>query len=218
MQAPRSPHDRVYVLPLLTIKMNKGTGAPPTTNHTIIVITLSEPMSDRLAQQATDMSLCYVPYKACEHCGFGAGAQSAVLLYAQLPLLAPFTAIPMLRRGFDMSAAECQVYFASCTFSQMCVTPHSSFSLRPPVLEIVNCCECTIPNNLCSLICCMAGVVMGCPSDSPDDYTALQELKAKPKLREKFSVQDSWVEFDVSSALLTASKPPCCCCSIAACH
>lgn len=38
---------------------------------------------------------------------------------------------------------------------------------------------------------------MGCPSDSPDDYTALQELKAKPKLREKFHVQDSWVEYDV---------------------
>lgn len=31
VQAPRSPHDRVYVLPLLTIKMNKGTGTPPIT-------------------------------------------------------------------------------------------------------------------------------------------------------------------------------------------
>ena len=43
-----------------------------------------------------------------------------------------------------------------------------------------------------------AGVVTSVPSDSPDDYTALQELKAKPKLREKFGVQDSWVEYDVS--------------------
>ncbi|KAL3159318.1 hypothetical protein ABBQ32_011271 [Trebouxia sp. C0010 RCD-2024] len=41
------------------------------------------------------------------------------------------------------------------------------------------------------------GVVMGCPSDSPDDYTALNELKAKPKLREKFHVEDAWVEYDV---------------------
>ena len=28
VQAPRSPYDRVYVLPLLTIKTNKGTGLP----------------------------------------------------------------------------------------------------------------------------------------------------------------------------------------------
>lgn len=51
---------------------------------------------------------------------------------------------------------------------------------------------------------CVAGVVMGCPSDSPDDYTALNELKAKPKLREKFHVQDAWVEFDVSTITFTA--------------
>ena len=31
VQAPRSPYDRVYVLPLLTIKTNKGTGLPPIT-------------------------------------------------------------------------------------------------------------------------------------------------------------------------------------------
>ena len=57
---------------------------------------------------------------------------------------------------------------------------------------------------------CPAGVVMGCPSDSPDDYTALQELKAKPKLREKFNVQDSWVEYDVRtlSHLLTPLLTP----------
>lgn len=43
-----------------------------------------------------------------------------------------------------------------------------------------------------------AGVVTSVPSDSPDDYTALQELKSKPKLREKFLVEDAWVEYDVS--------------------
>ena len=43
-----------------------------------------------------------------------------------------------------------------------------------------------------------AGVVTSVPSDSPDDYTALQELKSKPKLREKFHVEDAWVEYDVS--------------------
>lgn len=31
VQGPRSSHDRVYVLPLLTIKLNKGTGSPSTT-------------------------------------------------------------------------------------------------------------------------------------------------------------------------------------------
>lgn len=51
---------------------------------------------------------------------------------------------------------------------------------------------------------CCAGVVMGCPSDSPDDYTALNELKAKPKLREKFHVQDAWVEYAVSAVAVTA--------------
>ena len=42
-----------------------------------------------------------------------------------------------------------------------------------------------------------AGVVTSVPSDSPDDYTALNELKAKPKLREKFSVEDAWVDYEV---------------------
>lgn len=46
-----------------------------------------------------------------------------------------------------------------------------------------------------------AGVVTSVPSDSPDDYTALQELKSKPKLREKFHVEDAWVEYDVSPAV-----------------
>ncbi|GAX85489.1 hypothetical protein CEUSTIGMA_g12905.t1 [Chlamydomonas eustigma] len=37
------------------------------------------------------------------------------------------------------------------------------------------------------------GVVTSVPSDSPDDYIALQDLKKKPKLREKFNVLDEWV-------------------------
>ncbi|KAG2427994.1 hypothetical protein HXX76_011980 [Chlamydomonas incerta] len=37
------------------------------------------------------------------------------------------------------------------------------------------------------------GVVTSVPSDSPDDYTALQDLKKKPKLREKYGVADEWV-------------------------
>lgn len=55
-----------------------------------------------------------------------------------------------------------------------------------------------------SLVSPVAGVVMGCPSDSPDDYTALNELKAKPAFRQKFQVQDAWVEFDVSDMAVTA--------------
>lgn len=37
------------------------------------------------------------------------------------------------------------------------------------------------------------GIVTSVPSDSPDDYTALTDLKKKPKLREKFGVKDEWV-------------------------
>eukprot|EP00877_Chromochloris_zofingiensis_P006950 jgi/Chrzof1/2508/Cz11g18070.t1 len=37
------------------------------------------------------------------------------------------------------------------------------------------------------------GIVTSVPSDSPDDYTALQDLKKKPKLREKYGVKDEWV-------------------------
>ena len=37
------------------------------------------------------------------------------------------------------------------------------------------------------------GVVMSAPSDSPDDYMALADLKRKDKLREKFRVLDEWV-------------------------
>ncbi len=36
-------------------------------------------------------------------------------------------------------------------------------------------------------------MVTSVPSDSPDDYTALQDLVKKPKLREKYGVEDDWV-------------------------
>ena len=48
---------------------------------------------------------------------------------------------------------------------------------------------------------------MSCPSDSPDDYTALNELKAKPAFRQKFQVQDAWVDFDVSETAVTPLDP-----------
>jgi len=42
------------------------------------------------------------------------------------------------------------------------------------------------------------GVVTSVPSDSPDDFMALGDLKAKPALRQKFGVLDEWVlPFDV---------------------
>eukprot|EP00884_Botryococcus_braunii_P021860 jgi/Botrbrau1/8358/Bobra.0046s0019.1 len=37
------------------------------------------------------------------------------------------------------------------------------------------------------------GVVTSVPSDSPDDYAALQDLKKKEPLRRKYGVQDDWV-------------------------
>jgi leucyl-tRNA synthetase len=37
------------------------------------------------------------------------------------------------------------------------------------------------------------GIVTSVPSDSPDDYMALKDLKSKPALRQKFRVQDEWV-------------------------
>ncbi|KAJ0987203.1 hypothetical protein J5N97_005559 [Dioscorea zingiberensis] len=37
------------------------------------------------------------------------------------------------------------------------------------------------------------GIVTSVPSDSPDDYMALQDLKSKPALRSKFGVKDEWV-------------------------
>lgn len=42
------------------------------------------------------------------------------------------------------------------------------------------------------------GIVTSVPSDAPDDYAALEDLKNKPKLREKFGIKDEWVlPFDV---------------------
>lgn len=38
------------------------------------------------------------------------------------------------------------------------------------------------------------GVVTSVPSDSPDDYMALLDLKSKPAFRAKFGVKDEWVE------------------------
>lgn len=37
------------------------------------------------------------------------------------------------------------------------------------------------------------GIVTSVPSDSPDDYAALVDLKKKQALREKYSIQDSMV-------------------------
>ena len=37
------------------------------------------------------------------------------------------------------------------------------------------------------------GIVTSVPSDAPDDFIALQDLKAKPALREKYGVKDEWV-------------------------
>ncbi|EKX38614.1 hypothetical protein GUITHDRAFT_158495 [Guillardia theta CCMP2712] len=37
------------------------------------------------------------------------------------------------------------------------------------------------------------GVVTSVPSDAPDDYQALMDLKNKPALREKYGVKDEWV-------------------------
>ena len=37
------------------------------------------------------------------------------------------------------------------------------------------------------------GIVTSVPSDAPDDYAALMDLKNKPKLREKFNIIDEWV-------------------------
>lgn len=37
------------------------------------------------------------------------------------------------------------------------------------------------------------GIVTSVPSDAPDDYAALRDLKNKPLLREKFGVKDEMV-------------------------
>ncbi|KAM0925942.1 hypothetical protein ACQ4PT_003819 [Festuca glaucescens] len=46
------------------------------------------------------------------------------------------------------------------------------------------------------------GIVTSVPSDSPDDYMALQDLITKPALRTKFGVKDEWVlPFNVISII-----------------
>jgi leucyl-tRNA synthetase len=37
------------------------------------------------------------------------------------------------------------------------------------------------------------GIVTSVPSDAPDDWAALRDLKQKPALREKYKVLDEWV-------------------------
>ena len=49
------------------------------------------------------------------------------------------------------------------------------------------------------------GIVTSVPSDAPDDFIALMDLKRKDKLREKFGVKDEWVlPFEVSPFILIA--------------
>ncbi|OII78057.1 leucyl-tRNA synthetase [Cryptosporidium andersoni] len=37
------------------------------------------------------------------------------------------------------------------------------------------------------------GIVTSVPSDSPDDYAALRDIKTKPLLRQKYSIKDEWI-------------------------
>ncbi|XP_038685743.1 leucine--tRNA ligase, cytoplasmic [Tripterygium wilfordii] len=41
------------------------------------------------------------------------------------------------------------------------------------------------------------GIVTSVPSDAPDDYMALSDLKAKPAFRAKYGVKDEWVSVDI---------------------
>ncbi|RNF06274.1 leucine--tRNA ligase [Trypanosoma rangeli] len=41
------------------------------------------------------------------------------------------------------------------------------------------------------------GVVMSVPSDSPDDYINLTQLKKKPEYRAKLGIKDEWVNFEI---------------------
>lgn len=53
------------------------------------------------------------------------------------------------------------------------------------------------------------GVVTSVPSDAPDDYAALMDLRNKPKLREKFGVLDEWVlPFEVRISCLNKPTSP----------
>ena len=46
------------------------------------------------------------------------------------------------------------------------------------------------------------GIVTSVPSDAPDDYMALLDLKRKEKLREKYGVADEWVlPYEVGACL-----------------
>ncbi|KAK2970584.1 hypothetical protein RJ640_022821 [Escallonia rubra] len=48
------------------------------------------------------------------------------------------------------------------------------------------------------------GIVTSVPSDSPDDFMALQDLKLKPAFRAKFGVKDEWVlPFDIIPIIST---------------
>jgi leucyl-tRNA synthetase len=52
------------------------------------------------------------------------------------------------------------------------------------------------------------GVVTSVPSDSPDDYMALLDLKRKDKLREKYHVKDEWVlPFEVGCPTIRSPFP-----------
>ena len=42
-----------------------------------------------------------------------------------------------------------------------------------------------------------SGVVTSVPSDAPDDFAALRDLQQKPALREKYGVDEAWVNFEV---------------------
>jgi len=51
------------------------------------------------------------------------------------------------------------------------------------------------------------GIVTSVPSDSPDDWAALQDLRRKDKLREKFGVADEWVlPYEVGFWALSSPK------------
>lgn len=50
------------------------------------------------------------------------------------------------------------------------------------------------------------GVVTSVPSDSPDDYAALTDLKKKPALREKYSIKDEMVRLFLRLNLFNKNK------------
>lgn len=55
------------------------------------------------------------------------------------------------------------------------------------------------------------GVVTSVPSDAPDDYAALMDLKKKEPMRKKFGVKDEWVlPYEVNCCFYLASPSSCC--------